>query len=66
MKKDYIAFANIIRGSFVRTVRAVPCPEDNLCQQLAVQFADLFEKDNARFNRNTFLKACGVKTDVGR
>jgi hypothetical protein len=64
-KKDYIKFAYIIRGA-LDAVRAVPCPEDNLCQRFAVQFADLFKKDNARFNRNTFLKACGVKTDVGQ
>ena len=62
-KKDYIAFANIIRG-YKNDPHYNGTTE--LIGQFAVQFADLFEQDNAQFDRGRFLKACGVKTDVGQ
>lgn len=46
-RKDYVRIAAIIkaRGSDV---------------DLANDFADLFEEDNERFDRERFLTACGV------
>lgn len=55
-RKDYVATADIL-DTLVSTVS-----EENLPEVLdAVDaFADMFAKDNERFDRTRFLDACGV------
>lgn len=55
-RKDYVATADIL-DTLVSTVS-----EDSLPDVLdAVDaFADMFAKDNERFDRTRFLDACGV------
>lgn len=53
-RKDYIATAQIL--SDVSDV-----VEDVVLYALAKDFADYFEKDNERFDRNRFYSAVGVE-----
>ena len=54
-KKDYIAFARLFIEANVYT-----CPETlELCKRTA----DLFARDNSRFDRNRYLDACGVRPE---
>lgn len=50
-RKDYVGAARIIKGLLLTYVEKEP---------IAQQFADLFEQDNPNFDRDRFLKACGV------
>jgi hypothetical protein len=52
-KKDYIKAANI-----VRTAMWVRTNDERLC--LANVFVEFFRGDNARFDKERFLTACGV------
>ena len=52
--KDYEAIAGIVKGE-ANTAYGF-C----VTRTLARRLADLFEKDNPNFNRDRFLKACGL------
>ena len=65
-KKHYIAVAALIKREtdYVNTLDNDPweaaasyCPVARVAEGLA----DLFKADNARFDRERFLSACGVK-----
>lgn len=49
-KKDYVKIAKVIKEG---------------TEPIALIYAlmDIFEEDNPRFNRDTFLKACGLKQE---
>lgn len=51
-KKDYEAVAKIIRE-----VRSLPMPEAYKVECIAGRLADVFQKDNPRFDRARFLLA---------
>lgn len=55
-RKDYVAVAKIIAdndsGMSIWTVRA----------RIADALAEMFAADNPRFDRERFLKACGIKS----
>jgi hypothetical protein len=51
-KKDYEAVARILSDSRAISDAALP--------YLAEKFADWFADDNPRFDRERFLKACGL------
>lgn len=58
-KKDYIAFANIIKKAKERDKNneAAQVIANEIASELAVHF----KMDNAAFKAFTFLEACGVK-----
>jgi hypothetical protein len=70
-RKDYIATAETI-AQFTRDLdtdalttttekgRAILSGERVAAQTIAHRLADLFARDNARFDRSRFLKACGL------
>ena len=53
-RKDYKLIAEILRDSLDAII------DDLALEALASNFADELAKDNPRFNRERFLKACGV------
>lgn len=56
-RKDYVETAKIL-STLVENV----CDEDfTMALDIVDQFSDMFAKDNARFHRITFLKACGIQ-----
>ena len=64
-KKHYVAIANIIRlnlrsaGNHTRKEhREIEAYADT---STAMQLADYFATDNPKFNRDTFLTACGIE-----
>ena len=64
-KKDYIKFAQMIKAR----VELLPLHHDNefalfsRCNEIiniAVNLANIFQDDNPQFDRERFLKACGL------
>jgi hypothetical protein len=55
-RKDYVATADILEV-LVATVSDEDLP---LVLDAVDSFADMFAKDNERFQRSVFLNACGV------
>jgi hypothetical protein len=53
-KKDYILIAKLLKNANEDNY-------DNALEPLINWFADDLQEDNPRFNREMFLKACGVK-----
>ena len=51
-KKDYKAIAEIIEEHL---------RNKEVCLPFANELADYFEKDNEKFDKDRFLKACGVE-----
>ena len=64
-KKDYIAIANIIKGTKVSAVthvnKTIGEAEDSTADYIARSLATIMEEDNSRFDREKFLTACGVQ-----
>jgi hypothetical protein len=66
-RKHYIAIAAMIaRNRILGPVRTAEDSAANAAAQavldlVAMQSADIFEKDNAAFDRARFLAACGVQ-----
>ncbi len=58
-RKDYIAFAKIIRAHRERWLDE-DCGECPPILAIADDMADLFSNDNPRFDRQRFLQACGT------
>lgn len=56
-RKDYVSTAEIL-DVLVATVSDEDLPK---VLDAVDAFADMFAKDNERFQRNTFLNACGVQ-----
>ena len=55
-RKDFITVAQILNAANLPDV-----PEINQQTRiLALSFCDVFQRDNPRFDRARFLKACGV------
>lgn len=61
-RKDYVATADILEV-LVATVSDEDLP---LVLDAVDAFADMFAKDNERFSREIFIKACGVIESVVR
>jgi hypothetical protein len=71
-QKDYVAVAKVLYEARWEAVtsapgepeRSVDDPKVNaqLCvtRDVALGLADLFEKDNSRFDRERFLRACNI------
>ena len=67
-KKDYIKFAKMVQVQNTRIVHTnntvTDGNADNLLkeqlQTLAESMADIFAEDNPNFDRERFLKACGI------
>lgn len=62
-KKDYTAFAGMMKG-FTSSIRPKSGDEGDIVfactvEEIAFDMADIFAKDNPRFDREKFLKACG-------
>lgn len=57
-KKDYEAFAGMFRTYGEAGVYT--CPE---VLALAKESAKLFQRDNPKFDRDRYLKACGAKLE---
>lgn len=57
-KKDYIAFAQMLSDTSLNVAGVNPT-SNGLLRHLAIEMADLFERDNPRFDRETFMKAAG-------
>jgi len=51
-RKHFKAIAEIIRPFF--------CPQSDIKRIFCENLADYFATENERFDRNKFLKACGV------
>jgi hypothetical protein len=63
-KKNFIATAELLnsaRRNYQLTGTQAADIAATVCDRLAHEFADLYEKENARFDRGRFLSACGVK-----
>ena len=58
-KKDYILIAKVIKE--VATGWNYDSKYAYVVSTIAVQLAERLEKDNTRFNRDKFLKACEVE-----
>lgn len=54
-KKDYIRIAVIVNSYYVSY-----SDESETVENIALDLADMFEKENPRFDRDRFLIACGV------
>lgn len=56
-RKDYVALAEVIAGE-------VACANTNervrACSNIARSMADVFKRDNSRFDRARFYAACGL------
>ena len=57
-KKDYVAVAKAIRRNTQECMEQ--CSIQDIPSRIAREVADHFAKDNARFDRERFLAACGV------
>lgn len=73
-KKDYTATAAIFAARFAQIAEDGPMGKLDPDQQLAARiyvralacdFADRYQQDNARFDRERFLTACGLREKVG-
>jgi len=50
----------ILVAKVLRQYGGCRCVENGNITHIAVRFADEFERDNDRFDRQKFLSACGV------
>jgi hypothetical protein len=57
-KKDYVAIAAELRALATHDLFAY----DHV-RILSAKLADIFKADNARFDRERFLPACGIRKD---
>lgn len=59
-KKDYIEFAQKIKGTKSTYSKGAMLDPQYVINDLAIALCEVFEKDNERFNRKRFLEACNV------
>jgi hypothetical protein len=57
-RKDYVAIANAV-ADVLKTCE-VDSAESTAVEFLATKLADVCQSDNARFDREKFLTACGL------
>lgn len=65
-KKDYCKFAEMVKYNRANTGTGTDTDEAFAgyrvaCNDFAFAMADIFAADNPRFDREQFLKACGIK-----
>lgn len=58
--KDYVTIARVLRDTGILAPEPDQINEDR--NSLAQAFADELVKENPRFNRDKFLRACGVES----
>lgn len=56
-RKDYVAIADVFAKAADSTVRRT---KRDVARELAEEVANVFAADNPAFDRERFLKACGV------
>ena len=60
-KKDYQIIANVFKKKIDPIYKDYSRnTEWELLENLAIDMADALQADNTRFNKDTFLKACGL------
>jgi len=59
-KSHYEVLAELIHQEYVKGNAETQAAVGTL----AIKLCALFQQDNAKFNRETFLKACGIYEDV--
>lgn len=57
-QRDFEAVARIIDGSWEKA----PLESEDLLVEISEKLADYFESQNERFDRERFMKACGIET----
>jgi len=62
-KKDYLAIAKAVADAL--STCELDSAESTAVEYLATKLADVCESDNARFDRETFLMACGMEPAEG-
>ena len=62
-RKDYVKFAAMlkVKRAYVGQFKSGDIMRLAL-ESIAVDMADIFQSDNANFDRARFLKACGVES----
>ncbi len=63
-KKDYVKFAEMVKYNRANTGTGMDetfAGYRVACNDFAYAMADIFKEDNPRFDRDRFLKACGIK-----
>ena len=61
-KKDFKAVAGIIKASIdVTIIYSTTEPNTTIKGNIAIDLADYFATQNPRFDRNRFMKACGLE-----
>lgn len=63
-RKDYIEVAKAIKQRADETERNDRIGEHVMCNIIAGDLADIFARDNGRFDRYRFMMACGVREDM--
>ena len=62
-RKDYVAFAALIKSHMTGDLEHETSHQNDMkVSGMARDMADLFSRDNPRFDRERFLKACGVQS----
>lgn len=59
-RKDHVTIARVLRDTGILASEPDQINEDR--NSLAQAFADELVKENPRFNRDKFLRACGVES----
>lgn len=60
-KKDFVAVAKQVKSDLDRAVREQDILLAHSAEHAANNFADLAKKDNPNFDRDRFLRACGIQ-----
>lgn len=60
-KKDYIKFAAMIKERMPEAKQLIRPDSFIMLDEIARAMADIFQDDNPNFNRDRFLKACGIE-----
>ena len=60
-RKDYIQIAKVFNAHMKAAIDSGAGDQQETIEDLAAGIAIMLQNDNARFDRNKFLTACGVK-----
>ena len=60
-KKDYIAFAQVFEALRDECIIVRGDQAHATLDRVVAETADIFARDNSRFDRAKFLKACGLE-----
>ena len=58
-KKDYVKFAEMLNTALILSI---PTNADSTVKSIIYNTAFIFAADNPNFDRDRFLKACGVES----